>query len=119
MTSATQARVPIVSFGAMVGPTTHLATERDRLRSLRWQHFDATMLGATVGAELDGVDLTTELAQPMIDEIRTALHEYKVIFFRDQPLTPAQHVAFARRFGELEVHPFITPNPDHRELVRF
>jgi len=116
---STQARLPIGQFGAMVGPTTHLASERDRLRGLVWEHFDARMLGATVGAELIGLDLTTELPQPAIDEIRSALHEYKVIFFRDQPLTPAQHVAFARRFGELEVHPFITPNPDHRELVRF
>ena len=42
-----------------------------------------------------------------------------MIFFRDQPLTPAQHVAFARRFGELEVHPFIPANREHPELVRF
>jgi taurine dioxygenase len=114
-----QKRLPLGSFGVMVGPTTHLADERARLRALRWEHFDARMLAATVGAELSGVDLTTELAEPVIDEIRAALHDYKVIFFRDQPLTPAQHVAFARRFGELEVHPFITPNAEHRELVRF
>ena len=48
-----------------------------------------------------------------------ALADYKVIFFRNQPLTSAQHVAFARRFGELEIHPFITGNEAHPELVRF
>ena len=41
------------------------------------------------------------------------------LFFRDQPLTAAQHVAFARRFGELEVHPFIPANDELPELVRF
>ena len=52
-------------------------------------------------------------------ELRQALHDYKVIFFRDQPLTPHQHVAFARRFGELEIHPFLASNTGEPELVRF
>ncbi len=42
-----------------------------------------------------------------------------MIFFRRQPLTAAQHVAFARRFGELEIHPFIPSNTGQPELVRF
>ena len=46
-------------------------------------------------------------------------HDYKVIFFRDQPLTPPQHVAFARRFGDLEIHPFLPSNTGEPELVRF
>jgi taurine dioxygenase len=102
-----------------VGPFTHLAEERDRLAGLQWRHFDATPLGPTVGAELSGVDLTTELSDEAIGEIRQALHDYKVIFFRDQPLTPERHVAFARRFGELEIHPFLPSNTGEPELVRF
>src|SRR5215469_17016620 len=102
-----------------VGPFTHLADERDRLAALCWEHFDATMLGPTVGAELRGVDLTAELPEEVIAEILQALHDYKVIFFRDQPMTPAQHVAFARRFGELEIHPFLPSNTGEPELVRF
>ncbi len=102
-----------------VGPFSHLAAERDRLASLRWQHFDAKQLGATVGAELSGVDLTTELPDEVIADIRQALHDYKVIFFRDQPMNPEQHVRFARRFGELEVHPFLPSNTGEPELVRF
>ena len=42
-----------------------------------------------------------------------------MLCFRDQPITAAQHVAFARRFGELEVHPFIPANGEYPELVRF
>ncbi len=102
-----------------MGPTTHLADERARLAGLRWEHFDVRQLAPTIGAELHGIDLTGDISDPAIAEIRRALHAFKVIFFRDQPLTPTQHVAFARRFGDLEIHPFIPPNPDVPELVRF
>ncbi|MGO9857545.1 MAG: TauD/TfdA dioxygenase family protein [Acidimicrobiales bacterium] len=102
-----------------VGPFTHVAAERDRLASLRWRTFDARLLGATVGAEISGVDLTGALGDDVIAELRQALHDYKVIFFRDQPLTPPQHVAFARRFGDLETHPFLPSNTGEPELVRF
>ena len=76
-------------------------------------------MSATIGAELRGVDLRLDLAPAVIAEIKQALLDYKVIFFRDQPLTPEQHIAFARRFGELELHPFIPGNTHHPELVRF
>jgi taurine dioxygenase len=101
------------------GPFRHLVAERDRLAGLRWEYFEAAPLGTTVGAVLTGVDLTGPLAPAVVDELRQALYDYKVIFFRDQPLTAAQHVAFAKRFGTLEVHPFIPSNTDEPELVRF
>lgn len=106
-------------FGEWVGPARHLAAERERLEALEWTHLDIRQLGATLGAEIGGVDLTTDLDDAVVTEIARALAEYKVIFFRDQPMTPAQHLAFARRFGSLEIHPFIPPNPEHPELVRF
>jgi hypothetical protein len=102
-----------------VGPFTHVAAERDRLATLQWRHFDARQLGATVGAEITGVDLAAALPDGVVAELRQALHDYKVVFFRDQALTPRQHVAFARRFGDLEVHPFLPSNTGEPELVRF
>lgn len=105
--------------GQKVGPITHLSEERARLAALTWQNFDVKRVGATIGAEIHGVDLTKDLPQPVIDEIRQALLAYKVIFFRDQPMTSTQHVSFARRFGELEIHPFIPSNTGQPELVRF
>jgi alpha-ketoglutarate-dependent taurine dioxygenase len=102
-----------------VGPFTHVAAERDRLASLRWRTFEACQLGATVGAEISGIDLTDPLRDEVIAELRQALHDYKVIFFRDQPLSPQQHVGFARRFGDLEIHPFLPSNTGEPELVRF
>jgi len=112
-------RVPMGRGNVMVGPVAHLVAERQRLDGLRWEHFDARRLGATIGAVIDGVDLTGPLPAEVVSELRRALLDYKVLFFREQPLRAEQHVAFARRFGDLEIHPFIPGNPDFPELVRF
>jgi taurine dioxygenase len=101
------------------GPATYLAPEDERLAGLTWEHFTVDRVGPTLGAELSGVDITVDLAPEVVAEIGRALADYKVIFFRDQPLTPERHVAFARCFGELEVHPFIPANSGQPELVRF
>ena len=112
-------RRPRTDFPTYIGPATHLAEERARLSALTWEHFDARMMGATIGAELTGIDLTGDLPPSAVDEIASAVADYKVVFFRGQAFTPAQHVAFARNFGELEVHPFIPSNTEEPELVRF
>ena len=91
-------RVKLPGYSRTMGPQTHLFAERDRLQGLRWQHFDVQQLSPTVGAELIGLDLTQELPQQVIDEIQQALWDYKVIFFRNQPITSEQHVSFASRF---------------------
>jgi alpha-ketoglutarate-dependent taurine dioxygenase len=113
------ARVRLDPYDVFVGPVGHLAAERARLAGLRWRAFDVDLVGATIGGQVLGVDLTGALPDEVVAELRQALLDYKVLFFRDQPLTPAQHVAFARRFGDLEVHPFIPSNTEQPELVRF
>ena len=115
----TAKRVTLEPWGVEVGPIAHLAAERDRLAGLTFEHFDVVRQGATLGAEVVGLDLRRPLADGVVAELARALGDFKVLFFRDQPLTPAEHVAFARRFGDLEVHPFIPSSPDQPELVRF
>jgi alpha-ketoglutarate-dependent taurine dioxygenase len=65
------------------------------------------------------LNLRQELSPEAMSELRRCLFEFKVLLFRDQPLTGAEHVRFAAQFGELEIHPFIASNSDHPELVRF
>jgi taurine dioxygenase len=62
-------------------------------------------LAPAIGAEVAGVDLTSPLTDAQIETIGDALLKHLVIFFRDQDLTPAQHKAFGRRFGNLHIHP--------------
>ena len=112
-------RVRLVPFRVMVGPVTHIADERERLQNLSYDGFTVTQLGATIGGVIDGVDLTRDLSQELVAEIRRCLVDFKVVFFRNQPLTPERHVALARCFGELEIHPFIPSNTSQPELVRF
>lgn len=59
---------------------------------------------APLGAEIRGVDLSKEIDDETFTEIDRAFAEREVIFFRNQTITPEQHVAFARRFGSLEIH---------------
>ena len=60
--------------------------------------------GAALGAEILGVDLSREIDDKTFNGIVEAFHEHEVVFFRNQTLTPESHIAFSRRFGELEKH---------------
>ena len=74
-------------------------------------------LTATIGAEVRGVDLAHELDDDVIAAIRTALLEWKVLFFRDQhALDRERHIEFGRRFGDLEIHPVTPKDQEHREI---
>jgi alpha-ketoglutarate-dependent taurine dioxygenase len=63
-------------------------------------------VSTAVGAEILGLDLADTLPDATIDAIRHALFQHGVVFFRDQKLTPEQHVAFAQRFGAINVNRF-------------
>jgi alpha-ketoglutarate-dependent taurine dioxygenase len=63
------------------------------------QTIEVTPVSVYTGAEISGVDLKRPLSQQQVAEIRGALLKWKVIFFRDQNLDHAQHVAFTRQFG--------------------
>src|SRR5471030_1261977 len=76
-------------------------------------------LTCVIGAELVGVNLADAIDDDgLFAEIRAALLKHRVLFLRDQDISRAEHVAFARRFGELEDHPVAGSDPEHPGLVR-
>ena len=74
-------------------------------------------LTSCIGAEIAGIDLRQDLPDSTIREIESALHQHLVLFFRKQPISLEQQIAFTRRFGELLVHPFGPSHPDHPEII--
>jgi taurine dioxygenase len=81
--------------------------------------LEVELLTCAIGAEIRNVNLGTAAQDPgLIAEIRWLLLQYKVLFFRDQDITRAEHIAFARHFGELEDHPVADSDPEHPGLVR-
>ncbi len=71
----------------------------------------------TIGALISGVRMGADVPAEQVAEIRRALLEWKVVFFRDQDVPIEEHVAFGRHFGELEIHPFTPNHPEHPEIV--
>jgi len=70
-----------------------------------------------IGAEISGVDLSRGMDDETFEEVHRAWLAHGVIFFRDQRLSPAEQMAFAERFGELDVYPFMEPLPDYPHVI--
>jgi taurine dioxygenase len=75
-------------------------------------------LSPLIGSEIHGVDLRDDLSDTDIAEIRSILVRRNVIFFRDQDISRQQHLAFARRFGQLEIHPATPKDQTDPEVLR-
>lgn len=88
----------------------------DAVKPKDYNRFRVEPLTGTIGAEIAGVDLR-ELDDEVIAELHDAWMSHKVLFFRDQDLTQAQHVAYGQSFGELEIHPFTRNVTEHPEVI--
>jgi taurine dioxygenase len=73
-------------------------------------------LTPVIGAEISGVDLAAP-SDRQLAEIERALVTHCVVFFRDQQMTPAQHLDFGRKFGPLHLHPAAPHEPGQPELM--
>ena len=73
-------------------------------------------LTPAIGAEIRNIDLR-QVSSDEIADIRATLLEYKVVFFRDQTLTQAEHISFAREFGDLEIHPATPKSQSNPEVL--
>src|SRR5882757_11473837 len=82
------------------------------------QTMQVRPLSQHVGAEIGGVDVAADLPANVFQEIDDAYNRYSVLVFRDQKLTPAQQIAFAHRFGDLEISPRTQfALPGHPEIL--
>jgi taurine dioxygenase len=76
-------------------------------------------LSYALGAEVQGVDLAKPLSNSEFDQIHRAFLERGILLFREQKITREQHIAFSRRFGELDTHDSLPRDrhPDYPELL--
>ncbi|GFE74815.1 TauD/TfdA family dioxygenase [Novosphingobium sp. TCA1] len=70
-----------------------------------------------VGAEILGIDLSCTISDEDFAEVRNAFAEHGVVFFRDQSFTEDQHIAFARRWGPININRFFAPHPAYPEIA--
>ena len=73
-------------------------------------------ISGALGAIVHGVDMR-ELDDEIITELHQAWMDHKVLFFRNQELTSAQHVEYGKAFGELEIHPFTSNLEEQPEII--
>ena len=82
-----------------------------------YRHIQVTPLAGALGAQIAGVDLSRPLSEDVFEDIHRAWLDHHIIYFRGQRLTPDQHLAFARRWGDIHIHPFNKPLDSHPEIL--
>lgn len=84
---------------------------------MRQNSIAVSPVAGAIGAEIAGIDLSQELSDDTVGTIRQALLDHLVIFFRDQKFTPERFLAFATRFGEPMIYPFVKGLDEHPEIT--
>ena len=82
-----------------------------------YRHIEINPLSPALGAEIAGVDIAAGIGDAQFAELRQAFIDYGVIFLRGQKLTPDQHIAFARRWGEINVNRFFKAVESHPQIA--
>jgi len=79
--------------------------------------LDIRPMAGAVGAEILGLDLADRLDADSLRDIRDTLAERGVVVFRAQSLTPDQHIAVARQFGDINLNRFFAHLDGHPEIA--
>lgn len=87
------------------------------LQVAEYRHITVTPIAGSLGAEIGGVDLSRDLGDDVVAEIRRAWLAHLVVFFRDQDLDSDHFLAFAHRIGEPVEYPFVRGFDDHPEII--
>jgi taurine dioxygenase len=84
---------------------------------MRNSRIEIRPTSGALGAEVSGVDLADELDAAVVSDIRQAFIAHGVIFFRDQRLTPEQHIALAERMGRININRFFKAAPGYPQIA--
>ncbi len=84
---------------------------------MRNSRMEIKATNGALGAEVHGLDLADPLDEAAAGTLRHALGEHGVLFFRDQNITPAQHIAFARSVGTININRFFKSDAAHPEIA--
>ena len=82
-----------------------------------YKHIKVKPMSGAIGAEIFGIDISEGISDQVISEIRRAYLEYLVICIRKQNLEPATQLAFAKRFGDPMIYPFVKGLKDFPEVT--
>jgi len=74
--------------------------------------------GGGVGAFVDGIDLARDLSDNVVGTLRSAIGEHGVLFFRDQELSPEDHIDFAEKFGPINVNRFFAHVDGYEKIAQ-
>jgi taurine dioxygenase len=92
----------------------HPGSNRDRFS---YDHISVEPITPTIGAEISGIDLREPLTPEQAADVQKALHDWRVVFFRDQDISNDQLKTFGRAFGPLTpAHPIANGLEDHPEI---
>ena len=84
---------------------------------MTFKTIDVKPIAGNIGAEIHGIDLSKDISDETIEEIAQAQRDYLVVFFRDQDITPAQHIEFIERFGEILEYPLVKGLEDYPQIA--
>jgi taurine dioxygenase len=84
---------------------------------MRNYRLDVQPIAGSMGAEIHGVDLSEGLDDETFEDIHGAILDHGAIFFRDQTISPEQQMTFARRWGDVHLHPHMPSLDGHPGII--
>ena len=117
MTTLTSSRTVEIGYHSIEFGPRGLRRNPETFQPPEYRLIDLHPVTPFIGAEVRGVDLR-DPSDDVIAELKFALLEWKVLFFRDQDITGTQHRDYAQHWGEFEVHPLL-PQGEVPSVVRF
>ena len=86
--------------------------------AMDYKEIEVTPQSTALGAVISGIDLSKEPSKRAMAELEDAFGRYSVIFFRDQNLTPQQHIVMAKRWGAINVNRFFKPLDGYPQIAQ-